>query len=229
MLNFQLPSMENGPSNKMKSVYVAIPNYCSHLYHSVVFSLIRLVGEETKKGRKLAVEIVPRKRAPRVRNYIAHNALKFEMDYLLTIDDDHVFAPDSLSRLIAYDVDIIGALSFIRSADMGGGLTPSIYKKVQDDPPRYQSIKQWERNSLIEVDGMGMAFVLIRRRVLEEVSPPWWWIPEEKGLGEDLYFCNKVRNAGFKIYCDTSVEAPHLTEPVLAHSSLYFQEREDAR
>ena len=212
----------------MKSVYIAVPNYSGYLYHNTVFSLIRLVGNETKQGRKLAVEIVPRKRAPRVRNYIGHNFLKFGMDYLLTIDDDHVFSPDALSRLVKHNVDVVGALAFIRSADMGGGLIPSIYRKVQNDPPRYQSIQSWERNALLEVDGMGMAFVLISRRVLEEVPPVWWWIPEHDGLGEDFYFCNKVRNAGFKIYCDTSVEAPHLSEPMLAHSSLYFQEQEDA-
>lgn len=214
---------------KKPNVYIAVPNYSGVIPWSVTLSLVRMMSHEAKVGRECALEIVPRTRAPRVRNGIGHTFLKLGMDYMLTIDDDHMFPPDALEALLSRNLDIVGALAFIRGRDTSSTLVPSMYLKGQDDPPRYAPIEEWKDGELVEVDAMGMAFTLIHRRVLEALRPPWWWLSEVEGLGEDFYFCWKARNAGFKLHVDTSIEVPHLTDPMVLHSSIYKQERENAK
>jgi hypothetical protein len=62
---------------------------------------------------------------------------------------------------------------------------------------------------LMEVDGCGMHFCLIRRDVIEAIEPPWFK-RNQAGAGEDFYFCRKVKEAGFGIYLDLSVQTGHV-------------------
>ena len=213
-----------------KRIYIAIPNYTGNLHWHVVKSLMYMLMHEYKrKEQELICEIVPRMRAPRVRNYIGHQMLKCDATHLLTIDDDHIFQHDALERLMAHDKDIVGALAFLRSEDNSTSLAPSMYQRGRIQPPGYKTHDQWQFGDLVEVDAMGMAMVLIKRHVLETVAPPWWWLgptPEEP-LGEDFYFCWRAQQAGFKLYVDTALEVPHLSEPILLHSDMWRQEREN--
>jgi hypothetical protein len=60
--------------------------------------------------------------------------------------------------------------------------------------------------------------MLVRRNVLEAVGwpkdKPWeerLWFEYEQGqrLNEDLVFCRKIREAGFKIWCDVETQIGH--------------------
>lgn len=62
---------------------------------------------------------------------------------------------------------------------------------------------------LFPIDGCGMHFVLIRRDVLEKLKPPYFQYISE-AAGEDFYFCQKVRAAGFPMYADLSVYSGHI-------------------
>ena len=78
---------------------------------------------------------------------------------------------------------------------------------------------------LVEVDGMGMHMTLIRRDVVEAVtaaltpgpSPDdgrgggWFRMLGETGAGEDFYFCDLVKKAGFKMWLDLTVQTGHCT------------------
>ncbi len=69
-----------------------------------------------------------------------------------------------------------------------------------------------EVDDLLEVDGCGQHFCLIRRDVLEKIRPPWFRCTS-RGAGEDFYFSRKVREAGFPIYIDLTVHTGHLAGP----------------
>jgi GT2 family glycosyltransferase len=61
---------------------------------------------------------------------------------------------------------------------------------------------------LIEIQGVGMACTLIKRKVLETVQKPYFF--PEPNIGEDLSFCIRAREAGYKIYCDTNLICGHV-------------------
>jgi len=64
-------------------------------------------------------------------------------------------------------------------------------------------------DDLMKIDGCGMHFTLIRRDVLEALSHPYF-ILDEKRMGEDFYFCQKVQKAGFDLWFDASVYSGHI-------------------
>lgn len=145
-------------------------------------------------------------------------------DWLLFIDDDMVWEPDAVGRLIAArdecDADIIGALCYRRSAPH----QPTMFMRERRDSGGYNYLEDWS-DDLIEVDATGMAFCLIHRRVLERIadSPmPPYDIRRQMGpsnffrwegeLGEDLRFCQDAKAAGCRIWVDTRIEIGHMAE-----------------
>ena len=135
----------------------------------------------------------------------ARNSLveRFTGDYLWLMDDDQVFQEDVLKRLLAHELPIVGPLVLRRHPPFepcpgieGGKNLPL------DQPP-----------GLREVQYTGGAGLLIHRDVFDAIEPPWF----NHGIGsegihfsDDAYFCHRAREAGFKIFCDTSVTLAHL-------------------
>lgn len=141
------------------------------------------------------------------RNFMVEN---FQGEMLWLMDDDHTFAPDILKRLIAHGKDIVGPLVL-------GRRTPFPTSARVDDEPLDRDAPP----GLYEVDYAGGAGLLIHRRVFEAIEPPWFWNgrldPEDSSshLSDDYYFCKKAREAGFSIYCDTSLLMGHMTVTTL--------------
>lgn len=145
-------------------------------------------------------------------------------DWLLFIDDDMVWEPDALGRLVAsreeLDADIMGALCFRRSAPY----QPTMFMREGPTSGAYNYLEDWTTD-VVEVDATGMAFVIIHKRVFEMIAdspmPPYEvrtsMNPPEffrwTGMfGEDLQFCQDAKAAGARIFVDTRVEIGHVSE-----------------
>jgi len=132
----------------------------------------------------------------------------FAGDYLLFIDSDQIFPEDTLVRLAAHNVPIVGTLVVSKA--------PPHYPVTAFGNPKdgFQSILNWPKDSLIEVDVTGFGCILIKREVFEifpEGNPFQKVFSEklDKNLGEDWSFCLRARELGFKIYVDTSIPVGH--------------------
>lgn len=136
------------------------------------------------------------------RNIIANALLNSDFDWLLFLDSDHTFEPDLLKKLMARDKEIVGAQYFMRIPPYA----PVCGKINSEGKPTSVLIKEFS-----EVDGIGMGATLIHRSVFEKIERPWFEFIGEKG--EDIVFCEKAKEAGFKIWCDPDVEIAHIGEP----------------
>lgn len=145
-------------------------------------------------------------------------------DWLLFIDDDMVWQPDAIGRLIAareeLDADILGALCFRRSPPH----EPTMFVREEPTSGAYNYLEDWNTD-IVEVDATGMAFVVIHKRVFEMIAgspmPPYevrtQMNPPEffrwTGMfGEDLQFCQDAKAAGARIFVDTRIEIGHVSE-----------------
>jgi hypothetical protein len=145
-----------------------------------------------------------------LRNIVVREALKIVdpgIDWLWFMDDDHVFDRDTLFRLLDRNVDIVQPLVSTRKPPY----RPYGYRWNGQDHESFD----WSHipnTGLMEVDAVGCGGMLIRRHVLDAIADPWFeeghTSPEH--LGEDLWFCKKAREAGFKIYVDTDVQIGHM-------------------
>lgn len=64
-------------------------------------------------------------------------------------------------------------------------------------------------DTLIEADALGTGCMLIKREVLEAVGYPWFKCHDKSPGGEDFYFCERAKEAGFSVWGDFSVQCHH--------------------
>ena len=145
------------------------------------------------KPTSISISMVERVMVHFARNIIVKNMTG---DWICWIDSDMVFAPQTLQMLLRHlpniSVDIIGALCFKRVYPY----TPTIYRYLKDDD-KYSPILSWRPGSRFEIDAIGHGFTLVRKRVYDKLKLPYYRFDKERG--EDIYFCQKAKEAGFKI------------------------------
>ena len=134
------------------------------------------------------------------RNYIAAQAVKKGCTHLFHVDDDMIYEPDTLERLLKVDKDIVG------------GLYKTKYE-VQDFVIEYLHSGDMP-SSLFECAALGTGLLLVKTEVYKKTPQPWYgyeWF--DNGMVKesvDWTFCKKARHNGFKVWCDPSVRAKHI-------------------
>jgi GT2 family glycosyltransferase len=178
---------------------ICIP-YTGYVAPQAAYSLIPMACHARNKGVSVDMLPIGLSLVYTAREEAAKAFLQGGYDALLFVDSDMVVPVDLLTRLIEADKDIVSALAFKRTP----GYEPCIFKELSEDDARFYL--DYPRG-LTEIEGVGMACTLIKRRVFEQVPQPWFF--PHKVLGEDLSFCVRARAAGFKIYCDTELICGH--------------------
>ena len=79
--------------------------------------------------------------------------------------------------------------------------------------PANAQVEQYDdypEDGLFEIEGCGFGAVLMKAGVIRDVAETFHQtfgpIP---GLGEDLSFCVRARNCGYKIWCDPTLQIGH--------------------
>lgn len=140
------------------------------------------------------------------RESVIEDAITQEMDYILMIDDDIEAPPDTFERLVYHNKDAVAALCFMK----GQGCAPAMFKAPADSngDRKWQPVHEYPEG-LIEVDGVGFGCVLLKVAMFKRIIQPWFCIGPPDTWGEDLYFCQKAKGAGFKFHVDTTVKTAH--------------------
>lgn len=151
------------------------------------------------------------------RNHLARRAIQAEADLVLWIDSDMVFNPDALQRLIEVKektgADIMSGLYFRRVPPF----SPVLFKDLELNGVRCT----WTEFETIpdepfEVGGCGFGFVLMGTDVLIDVfAKKGDLFGPVNGIGEDLSFCIRARECGYKIMCDPSIPLGHVGHTVI--------------
>lgn len=146
---------------------------------------------------------------PMARNQLADMALKREPDYVLWLDADHSFPPDSLLRLLAHDLDVVGINQPRRNPPYAPTATSLDGKQVHTTAEKVAT-------GLVEpvrYSGLGMA--LIKAGAMRKVGFPMF-----AGGEEDIWFADRLAKAGFAWHVDhaLSMEVGHIAETELRFS-----------
>jgi hypothetical protein len=144
-----------------------------------------------------------------VRTRIVEKFLASDATHLVMLDDDVVAPEGTLERLIALDAPVataacpfgIGGRVFLNAKPVGCEKWPT------RPEPR-----------VFEAHHAGLACSLIAREVFARVAPPWFWMGASSNgryvIGEDVWFCNRLRDANVPILCDGTAVCSHVKDGV---------------
>lgn len=168
-----------------------------------VNSLLRL-----KKPEGTEILHVPLSLVYVARDMIIDYAINNNFTHVMFIDSDMVFQSDLLTSLLKHNKDIISALAFQRKPPYN----PCLYKELKIGEAGENIANPWKDypNGLTEVGGCGMACCLIKVDVFKKIREKSQCFFPIRGMGEDLAFCIRARQAGYKIFADTSLKVGHL-------------------
>lgn len=141
------------------------------------------------------------------REALADKAVNEGFDYVMWLDSDMTFPPTLMLDLIAQDKDIVTGICAMRRKPF----LPCIFK--EDDG--YKAITEWS-DRLFEVDACGFGAVLTKVSVLEKMFDTYQTCFQPiYGFGEDLSFCKRAKELGYKIYANPNVEIGHIGKTIV--------------
>lgn len=181
------------------TVAICIP--CRDMIHSIFsYNLIQLVQYSNTLGIKTNVFMNTGSLLPKQRQTLATDAIEKNYSHILWLDSDMSFPVTILETLLSHNTDIIACNYSTRS-------TP--FKGVA-----YKEIGNWDSwlgfnilgNRIEEVEAIGMGCMLTSTKVYKSLPRPWfeisWSEKYNDYIGEDFYFCNKLREHGYSILVD---------------------------
>lgn len=157
-----------------------------------------------------------------------NDAIKAKCDYIVTTDFDSLFSEHDLRQLIqtavTKDLEAVAALQSRRG-------TPFPLLTLGD-----KTLVEFTGEPL-QVSTAHFGLTIISVKHLKEIQKPWFWsTPNKDGdwddnkIDDDIYFWQKWREAGNRVFIDSSVSIGHLEEMVAVfdadgkHKHVYPQE-----
>ena len=152
------------------------------------------------------------------RNNLAQMAIQMDVDYVFWLDSDMVFEPDTLVKMMKTleenDYDILTGLYFRRVPPY----TPVLFDKLDIIRDKICSWTEFHEipDEPFEVGGCGFGCVLMKSDVFYDVqSKHGNMFAPIANNGEDIAFCWRARDCGFKIYCDPSIICGHVSHSIV--------------
>lgn len=200
-----------------KKVLISEPSlgYVDYRTHESCWDLaFSLARYETESNYKFFKTMLGRMLVAYSREKFAELAVDYHFDYLLYIDDDHIWPIDLFQQLQKHldKYDIVAPLCVQRQEPYYPVIYKSKFTKQDDGKTYYESdfMLDWKKGDLVEPDTIGFGCAIVKVDLLRKMKKPWFF--SNSTIGEDLFFCLKAKEVGAKIVVDTNVEAPHLEE-----------------
>ncbi len=141
------------------------------------------------------------------------------LEWLFLTNDDNLCPVDTIIRLLDHGVDFVTGLYFGKANPfepiMFDELRPLPEDKKKDalsDRWYHRHLMQPDEKGLQPIVACGDGCLLVTRKVMETIENPWWEYGEtvRGAVDHDMVFSRKVRDAGFKLWCDTDLWVDHI-------------------
>lgn len=165
------------------------------------------------------------------RNELAAKSVRIEADYVLWLDSDMAFTPDLLVTmykvLTENNLDILTGLYFRRVPPY----SPVLFDKLEFENGKCEwtdySDKELPKERF-EVGGCGFGCVLMSTEIFLSVQAKYGDLfGPINGVGEDLSFCWRARQCGYKVVCDPDIICGHVGYAVIDDS--FYKEYQRAK
>ena len=207
------------------TVYIAMPCYDSVKINTML-SVIKLVQQLGKSGIAVGINTMKSPLIHQARNYLTSVFLTTKYQYLLFIDSDVEFEPESVMRMLVAKKRIVCTPYRVKAPQ----LDKHIYTVEFKDPKNIPILP----GGLVELEAGPTGLMLIDRVVFERIikNHPELKIKNEAlpnpgdshqcyynffdfsfndgySIGEDISFCRLARGNDFQIYANTESTTQH--------------------
>lgn len=205
-------------------IMVAIPTHVHvpALFAADLANLFAFTTARFPEGTQLGLVMRVGTYVHSARNDLLREALRQEVDFVLWLDSDMRFPPDTLLRLLSHRVPLVGAN--YSTKDFPGRFV-AIKTVTKPGVPGKVLATLDDSEGIEECEAIGFGVCL-----LDMASVKSWLDPEAEDFhpfffewvegmgtqyGEDVLFCNRLRDAGGRIFVD------HELSKVVAHIGDY--------
>ena len=195
---------------------VAVPTV-DYVPADFVKSLAKLSLRLGRERIPADVEIVGGTLVYIARNRLAAKAIRDEYTHVLWLDSDMIFSDSIVEDLLFCGKDMVCGAFVSRRPPYG----PCVYTDISD-PGNMKKVEDFGTEPF-RVDGCGFAAVLTAVDLLKAVWDRFdtCFRPTDK-YGEDLAFCDRVKQIGREIWCEPTVRPGHIAHvPVYAGEHLF--------
>src|SRR3990167_646427 len=199
----------------MTKIIFAAPNY-GPLYSPVVSSWLACVAytsrfmEVEHIGQLGGISVTDRMYTHSAENNCVKEFLAMkDASHLFLTESDMILPKDAIINLLKLDKDAASGVYFLRE----GQGTPCLFTPAKAtnplNPYGHTQVTSFPIDRPFKIGCPGLGCVLIKRKVLETMKPPWFDLKEAddkgRGWGSDMYFYYHLREAGFEAWCDPAV------------------------
>lgn len=139
------------------------------------------------------------------RTWLVKESLKKGATHILFVDSDMQFGPDTINQLLSHKKEIVGV---------------EYYKRKLPLEPIHKPIDKQSKIEIYKAGFVGTGLLLIQLSIftnkLRPLKEPWFNFGRNKEgkivIGEDVWFCNTAREAGYDIWVDPKVKTMHIGE-----------------
>jgi hypothetical protein len=171
-----------------------------------------MAAAKNVEGVRWSMAMVSRAKVAAARNQIVEEALRAKATHWLSLDTDHLFHVDAVSRLIAdaaADVAAVSGLIHKRYHPyhqvVFKFLTGDSYEMAMIDPTG---------TSPVEVDGCAMGCTLVNLEAVQASGLPLPWFRDDSRGRSDVNFFRECRRRGLRVLVDPRVPVGHLLDPL---------------
>lgn len=175
------------------------------LHTDMAFSLMTALTYVARERRDISYTLLNEKNSLLEigRHRLICLALGMKAEAVLFLDSDMIIPKDLISRLCDAGKEVIGCNAIRRYPPH-----TSCGLNLDDTPISY------EQTGIQEVKKLGTGVLLVHTKIFEKIGMPYFKVGYDNDVwtGEDFIFCERVRAAGYKIYChnDLSKKVYHL-------------------
>ncbi len=189
----------------MNNVLVGIINNIGITYIKSMRSINTVCNEYKNTGNVICTH----GSVSSMRNSVVEYFLKEDYSHLLFLDTDMVFPDDAIYKLLKEDKDIISGVYHSKTNPP----KPVFYDKIDQG---YKYVDNYNTD-IQEVSAVGCGCLMIKKKVFERLEKPYFLetITDYVRVGEDIYFCEKAKHAGYNIYINFNVGCGHIMDIVI--------------
>ena len=195
---------------------VAVPT-TDYVHAEFMKSLVGLTKKLASDGVDFDAQIIGGTLVYIARNRLAKRAIEGGYTHVLWLDSDMTFGPNIVDDLLWCGKDMVCGAFVSRRPPFG----PCVYTSIED-PANMVKVENFGTEPF-RVDGCGFATVLTAVSLLDAVQTHFGpcFQPTEQ-YGEDIAFCDRVKQLGMEIWCEPTVRPGHISHmPVYAGEHLF--------